>query len=66
MGTRKFYRWVGPAKKNIYPLFQTIKLPETFILKPDTTLHRKIIGAYEGWNTSIMKNELQELSQNSG
>lgn len=30
-------------------IFQTFRLPETYILKPDLSLHEKKIGAFDDW-----------------
>ena len=42
--------------------FQTIRLPETFILAPDLSIHEKIVGAHEGWAEPEMLKKLNILS----
>ena len=43
-------------------LFQTIRLPETFILSPGLLLEEKIIGASDKWNSEAMKEKLLQYA----
>ncbi|MAZ76061.1 MAG: hypothetical protein CMH31_02025 [Micavibrio sp.] len=42
--------------------FQTVRLPETFILTPALSIHEKIIGAHEEWTSPTMLEKLNTLS----
>lgn len=42
-------------------IFQTFRLPETYILKPDLSLHEKKIGAFEGWAEAEFIQKLTNL-----
>lgn len=50
-----------PDKKITKDVFQTIKLPETFILNPNLSINRKIIGAYDDWASPDMIKELSKI-----
>lgn len=43
-------------------LYKTYKLPESFLIHPDLSLARKVIGAQENWNNTEWNNEINDLS----
>ena len=44
-------------------LFQTTQLPETYILRPNHTVYKRIIGAQEQWNSDKWRQEIQILQE---
>ena len=49
---------LDPNKAISTQIFNTVKLPETYMLNPDLSLFEKIIGAQENWET-IWNNQYQ-------
>ena len=49
---------LDPDKTISTTIFNTAKLPETYMLNPDLSLFEKIIGAQENWE-EIWKNQYQ-------
>jgi thiol-disulfide isomerase/thioredoxin len=43
-------------------LYKTYKLPESFLIHPDLSLVRKVVGAQENWNNVEWSNEINDLS----
>ncbi len=43
-------------------IFETKKLPESFLINTDLTLERKIIGAQDDWNSDEWRQEIDRLS----
>lgn len=43
-------------------LYGTVKLPETFLIKPDMTVAEKITGPQENWNSPTWRNKISRLS----
>ena len=44
-------------------LFQTIQLPETYILRPNHTVYNKIVGADEPWNSDAWHETIKKLRE---
>lgn len=42
-------------------LYQTYKLPETYIIAPDQSIAEKIVGADIDWNSDAMRDKLRRL-----
>jgi thiol-disulfide isomerase/thioredoxin len=52
-----------PDKRITQDIFQTVRLPETFILTPALGIHEKIIGASDAWMSGEMIEKLEKLSR---
>jgi thiol-disulfide isomerase/thioredoxin len=42
-------------------LFQTYKLPETYLISPDLFIREKIIGADIAWNSKAMRDKIENI-----
>jgi thiol-disulfide isomerase/thioredoxin len=43
-------------------MFNTVKLPESFLIRPNLTLERRIIGAQDDWNSDFWREQINRLS----
>ena len=57
--------WVAqdPDKTISQSLYETYKLPETYLIAADLTIAEKIIGADVAWDSDIMRKKLRELAE---
>ena len=55
-----------PGKAITHTLFQSYRLPETYILTPDHILADKIIGASVTWDTPDMIGKIRGIAKNGG
>lgn len=54
---------IQDAQKNISKkLYGTVKLPETFVIKPDLTITEKITGPQKSWNSRSWRKKITRLS----
>lgn len=54
-----------PKKQITQDTFQTVRLPETYILSPDLSIYKKIIGVNENWTQKTLINDLKAFHQNA-
>lgn len=56
-----FYLIQDDQKKISQDLYQTLKLPETFIILPNLMILEKIIGPQENWNSRQWHNKITKI-----
>lgn len=53
---------LDPNKDISETLYQTIKLPETYLISRDSEIFERIAGAQENWNSGAWKDKISRLS----